>query len=292
MTGASDNPAPSCLPPRPLDRLPASQLPAGTVDTHFHVVAADAPLAVPRSYTPPVATLDDWLTLAAAAGIDRGVIVQPSVYGRDNRVLLSALAALPDRLRGIAVVDPATSDADLGRLARRGVRGIRINTRNPGGLGLDSLPALARRIAPLGWHIQLLVDETALAALAELAPVCEVPLVIDHMALAPVDDPVRFAPALANLTRLLDSGNCYIKLSAPYRLTGVPRWESVRAGVEALVQANPDRLLWGSDWPHTDLFQSAPDDADIIECIHDWLRDDGTRHKILASNPHRLYWAD
>lgn len=284
--------APLCLPPKPLDRPPAFRLPAGAVDAHFHVVAADAPFATPRNYTPPPSTLHDWLTFAAAVGIDRGVIVQPSVYGRDNRVLLSALAALPHQLRGVVVVDPAVSDADLGRLARYGVGGIRINTRNPGGLTLDAIPGLARRIAPLGWHIQLLVDESSLAALAALAPTCEVPLVIDHMALVPVDNPDRLATALAGLTRLLESGNCYVKLSAPYRLTDVPRWESIRAVVEALVRANPDRLLWGSDWPHTELFRSAPDDADLIDCIRDWLQDDDIRHKVFVSNPRQLYWAD
>jgi predicted TIM-barrel fold metal-dependent hydrolase len=284
--------APLCLPPKPLDRSPAFRLPAGTVDAHFHVVAADAPLAVPRNYTPPPSTLHDWLTFAAAVGIDRGVIVQPSVYGRDNSALLSALAALPERLRGVVVVDPGISDEDLSRLARSGVRGIRINTRNPGGLTLDAVPALARRIASLGWHIQLLVDESSLAALAALATTCEVPLVIDHMALVPVDDPVRLMAALAGLTRLLDSGNCYVKLSAPYRLTDVRGWESIRAPVEALVKANPDRLFWGSDWPHTELFRLAPDDADLIDSIHDWLQDDHTRQKVFVSNPNRFYWAD
>ncbi|MDB5612607.1 MAG: amidohydrolase 2 [Devosia sp.] len=163
-----DSEAPLCLPPRLMSGL-SGNLPEGTVDAHFHVFNTDAPLATPRSYTPHVVTLHDWRSYADLAGIERGVLVQPSVYGLDNRVLLAALSGDADRLRGVVVIPPDTSTIALKRLDRLGVRAVRINLRNKSGIGLDALEDLAPRIRSLGWHVQFQVGPEAITTVAELA---------------------------------------------------------------------------------------------------------------------------
>ena len=279
-----------CLPPKPLVRLPSRPLPAGTVDTHFHVFAAGAPLATPRNYTPWMMTLDDWLGFAAALSVDRGVVVQPSVYGRDNDVLLAALGACPDRLRGVAVVDPGASDSEFNRLDAAGVRGVRINTRNVGGLSIDRVEEIGRRIAPLGWHIQLQVDSSSLEALDWVVARCPVPIVIDHLGLIPVGDRSARDPRLADLLDVLKTGRCYVKLSAPYRLTRTESYRGVDAVVAAILNVRPDRLIWGSDWPHTELWRAMPDDANLVDLTQVWLGNDENRRLVFVENAARIYW--
>ncbi|HEX9570539.1 MAG TPA: amidohydrolase family protein [Rhodospirillales bacterium] len=281
---------PLCLPPRPTIPGPIHSFPAGTVDTHFHVFETGAPLAPQRNYTPHMITLDDWLAFAAAFGIERGVLIQPSVYGSDNTVLLKALAMDPERLRGVAVVDANASASELRRLHAAGVRGIRINTRNPGGLGLADFDRIAARLAPLGWHIQLLVGSRSLDILRSSASSSPVPLVVDHFGLLPVDDPANLPAAVASLRRALDTGNCYVKLSAPYRLTSGRRPHEFAEIVRTLVRGHADRVLWGSDWPHTELFADMPGDDDLVQEALTWLADHDVRRRVLITNPTRLYW--
>ena len=290
MTDATDAESPHCLPPRRLISKPLGRLPAGAVDTHVHVFQTGAPLAAHRNYTPHMATLDDWLALAAAFGIERGVLVQPSVYGSDNAVLLRTLAILPERLRGVAVIDASAPDADLRRLAAAGVRGIRINTRNPGRLGLADVERLAARIAPIGWHIQVLAGWDSLDLVAAYARTLPVPVVVDHFGLLPIDDPANLPTAIVSLRRTLDTGNCYVKLSAPYRLTARPRLHEFGEIVRTLVRGHADRLLWGSDWPHTELFANMPGDDDLFQEAVTWLADDEDRRRVFVTNPTNLYW--
>jgi predicted TIM-barrel fold metal-dependent hydrolase len=278
--------APVCLPPRPLARQPRIGLPPGTVDTHFHVIRAGAPLAATRSYTPSVATLDEWLHLADSVGIARGVVVQPSVYGFDNSVLIEALRAAPDRLRGIVVVRPELPRRELEELHDLGVRGVRWNTRNLGGLALDSVRPLAERIAPFGWVLQFLVRSEQLHDLAAMAPSLGLPVIVDHLGFIALSPATRDA-TVAQLRTLLDAGNCYVKISAPYRLGGGPA--DFAAVASALVQSHPDRLLWGTDWPHTEMREIVPDDADLIDSIGDWLPETA-RHKILIDSPNALFF--
>ena len=284
LEGTAD--APVCLPPRPLSRQPRLALPAGTVDTHFHVVRSGAPLAATRSYTPSVATLDEWLDLADSVGIAKGVVVQPSVYGFDNSVLIEALRAAPDRLRGIVVVSPETPSIELKELDRLGVRGVRWNTRNLGGLALDSVRPLAERIASFGWVLQFLVRPEQLPDLAAMAPSFGLPVIVDHLGFTTLSRATRDA-TIAQMRRLLDAGNCYVKISAPYRLGGEP--EDFAVVARALVQSHPDRLLWGTDWPHTEMYKVVPDDADLIDSIDAWLPQ-SARQKILADTPNALFF--
>lgn len=285
MSGAP----PACLPPRVPRVGGARLLPAGTCDTHMHVFGPVErfPLSPKRGYTPVPVTLDDYENVMQALGIDRAVVVQPSVYGTDNAALLDALARWPDRLRGIAVVDPGVSTATLEALHDEGVRGIRINRRNPGGLTLNDAEQLARRIAPLGWHLQLQVELARGVELADLAARCPVPLVLDHFGFLdprwPLDDP-HFGAVL----RLLETGGLWVKMSAPYRLSheGHP-YGDLRPFMTALLSHRPDRLLWATDWPHTELSADMPDDVDLAHQLD--LLAPGLRRQVLVDNPARLY---
>jgi predicted TIM-barrel fold metal-dependent hydrolase len=279
--------APLCLPPRPLGISPA--LPAGAVDCHFHVFREGAPLATQRSYTPQIVTLADWVAFADGANVRRGVLIQPSVYGFDNSVLIEALAAAPDRLRGIVVLPPGTPTAELARLDRLGVRGVRINTRNKGGLPFDAMTALAKDVAGFGWTLQFQLDPMQLSLIADLAPALGVPVVVDHMGFIALDrsDADR---SLVDLQHLLDVKHCYTKVSAPYRLTQAARYDAFGEAVATLVRSHPDRLLWGSDWPHTELWADVPDDAELIRHSIDWFGDETTRRRVFVTTPTSLFF--
>lgn len=280
--------APLCLPPLPLSRRP-EPLPAGTVDTHFHVFEAGAPLTTPRSYTPQVCTIADWRDYADAVGIARGILVQPSVYGLDNSVMLRAIASDPARLRGVAVVAPDTTQAALAELDRGGIRGLRINTRNKGGVAFSAVPDFAAKVADLGWSLQFQVLPEQLDAIAGL-PVTDTPLVLDHLGFILFGQP-ETATRLDGLRRLLDRPDIHVKISAPYRLSKADGYADVGATIAALARSHPHRLLWGSDWPHTELWQNVPDDAELIESCYSWIPDAATRRQILVDNPTALFFA-
>jgi predicted TIM-barrel fold metal-dependent hydrolase len=249
--------APLCLPPQSLRNPAGLRLPQGTCDSHFHVFAPSAPLAEPRSYTPQMETIDGWEAMANSFGIEGGVLVQPSVYGLDNSVLLGALAEHPDHLRGIVVIPGTTSTAEIARLDQLGVRGVRINLRNKSGIGLDALAELAPRIKPFGWHVQFQIGPDAIGTIAELCQRFEINGVIDHLAFMPLDPQGQ---AVADMQRALDSGLVWTKISASYRLTG----DGYNAVVRTLARSHGDKLLWGSDWPHTELFHEVPEDDDLV----------------------------
>lgn len=285
----SEAEAPLCLPPRALTRLPATRLPFSTVDTHFHVFKPGAPLNSPRSYTPQTLTLTDWQHLAAASGIDCGVLVQPSVYGFDNSVLLEALAAAPRHLRGVVVLPPETPLDELKRLDLLGVRGVRINTRNKGGLPFSTVADFAKPLAALGWTLQFQVRPGQLPVIAALAPTLGAPVVIDHLGFIPLGTP-ETEDHVADLQRLLDTGHAYVKLSAPYRLTTGADHSAFAQIAARLVQSHPQRLLWATDWPHTELWADMPDDADLIDEALGWLNIDAVRQAVLVDNPQSLFF--
>ncbi|GHA18195.1 hydrolase [Devosia pacifica] len=278
-----------CLPPHPIARTPRQRLPEGTCDCHFHVFAEGAPLVTPRSYTPQVETLDGWRRLADTAGIERGVLVQPSVYGQDNSVLLDALASAPDALRGVVVIHPETSPEEFSRLDAAGVRAVRVNLRNKSGLGLEAVPALERRMQPLGWHFVFQVGPETLTILEDMLPTLSIPVVIDHLAFVDPTGPDA-QKHLARLKRLLETGQVYCKLSAPYRLAQAPHYDGFGTFVRALAETNPDRLLWGSDWPHTELFDTVPDDTDLLDAFDEWVPP-SLRQRLFVDTPQSLYWS-
>ncbi len=282
--------APLCLPLKPLDRPPRALLPDGTVDTHFHVFRSGALLTSPRSYTPQVRTLADWQAYARAVNIARGVLVQPSVYGFDNSVLLEALTADPAHLRGIVVLHPETDRAEFQRLDRLGVRGVRVNTRNKGGLLFSSIAALSARIADLGWMLQFQVRPEQLEEIGALLPAIACPVVLDHLGFLDLDA-VGADQQVARIQRLLDTPDCYVKLSAPYRLTRTSRYAAFGDAARQLLASHPQRLLWGSDWPHTELFDQMPDDAELIELTHEWLGSGSVAQQVLVTNAETLFFA-
>ncbi|MGR9318737.1 amidohydrolase family protein [Rhizobium leguminosarum] len=286
---AADMEAPLCLPRRQLTRLPRAALPQGTVDTHFHVFRAGAPLHTPRSYTPDIATIADWIEFSGSLGIARGVLVQPSVYGLDNGVLLEALAAYPDRLRGIVVIDPDTAKTEIERLDRLGVRGVRINTRNKGGLSLVAAKPLAEKIAPFGWSLQLQINPEQLPDIAATLSGIRLPLVIDHLGFIPLARETRSLHVDA-LKRLMDRAEAYVKVTAPYRLTKDMNDQGFAEVGRALAASHAETLLWGSDWPHTELWDGMPDDADLIETIRAAIDDPTIAEKIFVRNAEALFF--
>ena len=282
-------------------------LPAGACDCHVHVVgdAARYPMVADRHYTPGPASAGDLRAHLARLGLERAVIVQPSVYGTDNRCLLDALAALGGRGRGVAVVDadaaPHALQEELQALHRAGVRGLRINLESSGQGGdaqalLASLQAWADRIRGLPWHLQLYAGLDTLAAAAPGLARLGVPVVFDHFAMAPAATPAD-SPALRAVLAAVRSGVAYVKLSAAYRIGGDP------AGVERLARAfhaaNPQRVLWASDWPHTDrepgkdrlqvsAYRDVPAER-LAREIRAWAPDAAALQAMLVDNPARLY---
>ena len=293
MNDTAPDAAPDCAPAQPEAKTPRSKLPPGSCDAHFHVFGAREryPLDARRSYTPHVATLAEHRAVMTACGIDRAVLVQPSVYGTDNSCLLDALrdaASRGDAYRGIVVPDAAATDEELLAMDALGVRGIRLNVVNPQMLGVDDAIALCRRMRPRGWHLQvhLMLATDGLATLAALADRLDVPIVVDHFG-----RPAAGAALPPLLLELVASGRVWVKLSAAYRVSAQPGPEhaDIAPLVEALVAANPERLLWGSDWPHTELHGATPHDGDLVDLLVSTLPDPATLRRVCVDNAASLY---
>lgn len=289
---------PFCEAARPLTRRPELALPAGSCDTHAHVFVhhRDYPFTPDRTYTPPPASLEQYLTLHRTLGIERGVLVQPSVYGTDNRLHLQALRQLRARglaYRGICVVDPDISDSALAELDAAGFRGVRMNLLFRGGLQWQDVIRLADRIADLGWHLQFLINVADCGDIMERVPALPVPVVFDHMGHMPASCGVQ-TPGFRKLLALLADGHAWVKLSGSYRVTGHGEYPypDVTGIARALVNANAEQCVWGSDWPHPHFPGRMPDDADLLDDLAEWVPDAQIREQILVANPCRLYGFD
>jgi predicted TIM-barrel fold metal-dependent hydrolase len=227
--------------------------------------------------------------MLSALGLDRAVIVQPSVYGTDNRCTYDAVAASGGRWRGIAVVGPSTNTHELRRLHDEGFRGVRINLLFKGGLAMEILEQVARLIAPLGWHLQLLIDGRDLPELAPRLRRLPVHFVIDHMGHMPAKLGLAH-PGFTALFALAREGNCWVKLSGAYRISAQPYpYEDVAPIAKALVEAAPERMVWGSDWPHPSFQGAMPVDATLLDLLASWVPESRTRQRILTTNPAELY---
>lgn len=279
--------APLSAAPSPPGRQPRLTLPPNACDTHIHVYgeASQYPLATRRHYTPAACDLEHYRQSARMLGITRAVLVQPSVYGFDNRALLDALRGNDANFRGVVVVGADVDDATLERMGAAGVRGVRANLVNSNGLSADDALQLAPRLRERGWHLQLQVAIDAFAGLGDFVSRVGIPVVVDHFGLPASSDPDR--PAFRELLALVERGLCWVKLSAHYRLHDT----NVTPLARALARSNPTRLLWATDWPHAGLgARPMPDDAHIVDLLEDWLPDDDVRHQVLVDNPSRLYW--
>ena len=284
--------------PLPHPRKPRLNAPAGACDCHCHVFGpADRfPYAAERSYTPPDSPLEAYVKLLDHLGIERTVLVQPSVYGTDNAAHEDAIRRLGSRARGIAVVDPAIGTDELARLDRAGFRGVRFNLIHTGGsTPLEHIETLARKIAPLGWHVQLYMRGRILPEIAPRLLALPTAIVIDHLAHLEPDQQLD-QPGFQALQRLIESGRCWVKI-CPYRFdhTGFP-YRRAMAFARALNDAAPERLVWGTDWPHPDVpgpraddNGPMPDDGELLDALGEWFPDRATLDRILVTNPARLY---
>jgi 2-pyrone-4,6-dicarboxylate lactonase len=279
-----------CAAPQPFINPIKFNVPVGAVDTHAHVISSQMafPMVANRSYTPPEATEEQYLAMLDGTRMTYGVLVQVSIYGTDNSCMLEVLKSHPERLRGIAVVSPDVSDQELEQLDAAGVRGLRINVLFKGGSNLDEMERLACRIKDLNWHIQLLMDVRHLPELMPRVRKLPVPLVFDHMGHMPVSEGVH-SQGFESLRRLLVEGGHWVKLSAAYRLNNsVDSFDDVKPFARLLVADNPDRVLWGSDWPHVSQTRT-PNTGDLLNLLPDWVPDAAIRDRILVDNPGRLY---
>ncbi|MCP3395249.1 amidohydrolase family protein [Bradyrhizobium sp. CCGB12] len=284
-----------CLEPRPASVPNRIKVPAGAWETHAHVIgaASNYPFVAGRHFNPPPASPSDFVAMLDSVGIQYGVVVQVSVHGTDNRLLVQALQAYPNRLCGVAVIDPAITDKEVATLKEAGVRGIRILDIVGGGVGLQNLEILADRCAEVGWHIQVATRGETYPKIVDRLLKLRAPFIIDHMgwcAAANGVDSLEFQTVL----HIVRNSNCYVKLSGGFRLSAQPYpFRDVIPFAQALIAASPDRMVWGSDWPHVGLYDPAavPDVGQILDGLADYAADAGQQHKIMVSNPARFYGA-
>ncbi|BCG04252.1 2-pyrone-4,6-dicarboxylate hydrolase (plasmid) [Paraburkholderia sp. PGU19] len=269
---------------------PAFRLPEGAIDCHMHIYDDRFPVAPGTTLRPPNATVAQYRLLQARLGVRRNVVVTPSTYGTDNRWTLAAIRQFGDNARGVAVIDSSVGDAELQNLDRGGIRAIRFNLSYPGAATLDMLAPLAARIANLGWHIELVVQGARLPELERHLSALPCPLVIDHIAHVPQPGGLS-SDALRTARRLVDRGNTWITLSGPYvdSKTGAPAYEDVAPVAKTLIDMAPERMLWGTDWPHPTQKTDKPDDASLLDTIAGWIGRPDWQYLIFIDNPAKLY---
>jgi D-galactarolactone isomerase len=266
------------------------RVPKGACDTHMHFYDEKLP-AAPGTFLPGSFTVEDYRAMQQRLGLERVIVVQPNAYADDNSVTVNAIRALGKGAKGVAVVKLSASDAELERLTEAGICAVRIMTLHGGMLGFDVMDAVMARVHPFGWHANLQLDGRELPKYEAQIKRLPGKFVIDHTGkfLEPV--PLDH-PAFRCLLRLVDTGRCWVKLSAPYETskTGAPKYEDVGRLARALVKHAPQRMLWASNWPHPSARKPAPPkDEDLFELLADWAPDALVQQRILADNPVELY---
>lgn len=283
-------------------RAPKMPLPPGACDTHTHVFGPleRFPLAVAGSYEPPPTPFDVHRAMLERVGFARAVLVQPAPYAQDCRALLDACLRAPERLRGIAVATRETSDAALGEMRRAGVRGLRFvevpdpqgGGRYKGSVGLDELMLLAPRMQALGLHAQIWADCERIAADADMLTSLGVAVVVDHMGRPDVSRGMN-DPSFARLVSLAAERRLWVKLSVCRTSKQFPDYEDARPLHDALIEAAPQRLLYGSDWPHVRMGALTPDAGHLVDLFDRWTENDAAlRRRIFVENPRELYGFD
>ncbi len=282
-------------------KRPRIMPPPGAWDSHAHIFgpASKFPYTRARGYTPPDAPAENYIALLDHLGFERGLAVQGNAHGFDNRVLLDALTRFPQRLRGVAITDTCIKPETLRDWHKLGMRGLRFHlfseAGRPGyvrGVGLDVFEVFRAAMRELGWVMQVFCDWRLMA---EVAPVLrdisrEMPVVVDHMLNIPAERGVGDANFQA-LLALVGDGHVHVKLSAAYRLSAqFPDYADARPFHDALVAANPERLLWGTDWPHPSIAAAVmPDDGHLLDLFYAWTPDAETRWRVLVETPERLF---
>jgi predicted TIM-barrel fold metal-dependent hydrolase len=280
-------------------RRPRVSPPPGAWDTHAHIFGPSDkfPYTPGRGYTPPDAPVDKFIALNDRLGCARGLIVQGNAHGYDNRVLLDALERFPQRLRGIAITDTRIKPEMLRDWHKAGMRGLRFHLfpQKPSyvrGVGIEVFEVFRKAMAELGWVMQIFCDPGMMQDLApklrEIAR--EMPVIVDHYMMIPAARGVN-DPHFQALLKLVGDGYAYVKVSAPYRVSAqFPDYADVRPLHDALVAANPERLMWGTDWPHPQIDAAVmPDDGHLLDLLFDWTPDEAIRRRILVETPERLF---
>jgi predicted TIM-barrel fold metal-dependent hydrolase len=281
MRAAESNTAPRFTPP------------PGSCDAHIHVFEPGYPHVARPHYTFPEATLDHYRRVAARLGLERLVLVQPSYYGTDNRLLLDVLSRVGSAARGVVQIEESEPESELDRYHALGVRAIRLDLFARAAWTREELAVYIRRMSararPRGWHIQFYSPGTVIRDLLPFLAGLEEPFVIDHMGYMLEDDGLTAADFEA-LLRLLGRGHCWAKLSGPYRIAKDKGLDHVAPLGRALVAARPDRLVWGSDWPH--LPDGGRDTGELVNLLADWAPDASDRRRILVDSADALFFGD
>jgi predicted TIM-barrel fold metal-dependent hydrolase len=282
---------PYCQPARSKIRQPRLRVPPLACDCHAHVVGPPSryPYVEDRSYTPPDALPSDYLRMLGTLGLQRMVVVQASCYGEDNRRTIDAVQELGvHRGRGVVMVGATVAEPALAPMHEAGVRATRFITTARGGPGLDQLVEVAARVAPFGWPIEMYIPTRAWPDVLPIVERLPVPVVFDHMggmmADTPLDDPV-----LERIVALLASGRCWTKLTGYRSSVAGPPYADVGRLARHLIARAPDRCVWGTDWPHTNLEGHMPDDGELLDQLGTWVDDAAILRKILVDNPAALY---
>ena len=285
-----------CLPPDRHPRKPNIILPQGSIDTHVHVFESKYKLSPVRGYTPPDATLADLKHLHDTLGLDRVVFTQPSIYGTDNSAILDGInnlnGATSNRARGVVAVSLDVTDEELADFDAQGIRGIRLNTDNKGGMpiGLDQIAKIAERIDGLNWHLEFLFPGQDILDLMPIFTSLKVPMSIGHFAYQPATAGVE-APGFQSLLELMREGNTWMKISGANRVsqTDLPPYDDVKPMAQALIEVAPDRIMWGTDWPHPNKYEVNPNDGDLVNAFGEWVTDESLRRKIMVDTPASFY---
>jgi D-galactarolactone isomerase len=268
------------------------KVPANACDCHHHIYGSRYKVDPRSTLRPGDASVDDYRTLQKRIGTSRNVIVQPSTYGTENAPTLDALVAFGPSARAVVVVDTTVTEAELKRMHGLGARGIRFNLAQAGATTPDMIEPLAKRINDLGWHIQINAAPTTIMEVMPILEKVPSPIVFDHLAHIPEPDGINH-PLFGKVRALIDKGKTWVKLSGAYADTkvGPPTYADSSAIARAYVKAAPERLVWGSDWPHPGVRdpEPKPDDAILIDLMLDWAPNEAVRNRIFVDNAATLY---
>ena len=285
-----------CIAPDRNPRKPDITLPKGSIDTHVHIFESHFPLFEGRGYNPPNSTLEDLIHLHTTLGVDRVVFTQPSVYGVDNSAILKGMNVLNEKVankaRGVCAIKMDASEASLEELHDQGIRGVRLNLDNKGGMPLEltEISKLEDKIKGFGWHLEYLFPGKDIVELEPVLSNASVPVSIGHFAYQPATAGIN-ADGFKTLLRLVKDGNTWIKISGANRVseTDLPPYDDVLPMARALVEANPDNVMWGTDWPHPNKYEVNPNDGDLVNWFGEWITDDAMRKRIMVDNSEAFY---
>ena len=285
-----------CIAPDRNPRKPNITLPKGSIDTHVHIFESHFPLFEGRGYNPPDSTLEDLIHLHQTLGIDRVVFTQPSVYGVDNSAILKGMNVLnekiPNKARGVCAIKMDASENFLQELHGQGIRGVRLNLDNKGGMPLElkEISKLEDKIKSLGWHLEYLFPGKDIVELEPVLSNASVPISIGHFAYQPARAGIN-SDGFKTLLKLVKDGNTWIKISGANRVseTDLPPYDDVLPMARALVEANSDNVMWGTDWPHPNKYEVNPNDGDLVNWFGEWITDDTMRKQIMVTNSELFY---